>query len=239
MSDFTRRTIVRGAAWSTPVILAVGAAPAFATSLRKDPGINGWVQIGTRGTRTNGTYDVEFDSTINGAGPDGAPYGLYVYDVNRNPDDKFQNATMTLWINDTQSSTTVSTLAGHSGWSATATNIGSMVKPDGFSYTGYRFTYSPAILASSYVTDPFDGVQRLYLGDFHVNLRVDQVDNGSNANITYWIERSIDIQAQGTGPFVTRSFQRRNGARGALGQGFPGGANLRAQSRQVVETFSA
>jgi len=227
MTDFSRRTVVRGAAWTTPVVLVVGAAPAFATSLRKDPGINGWVQVGTQQTSTNGTYDVEFDSTPNGAGPDGAPYGLYIYDVNLAPNDKFQNARITLWLNDTQSAASVSTLSGHSGSWNYLGSIGTATKPDGFSYTGYQFSYNGAIDAASYVTDSFDGQKRLYLGDFHVSIRANQVANNGSANMTYWVERSIDVQAQGAGPFVTRSFQRRNGQRGALGNGFPGGGSFR------------
>lgn len=37
MSDFSRRTVVRGAAWSVPVIAIAGPVPAFAASLRCHP----------------------------------------------------------------------------------------------------------------------------------------------------------------------------------------------------------
>lgn len=39
-----RRSILKAAAWTAPVVTLATAAPAFATSpIRKDPGINGWV----------------------------------------------------------------------------------------------------------------------------------------------------------------------------------------------------
>jgi hypothetical protein len=217
----TRRTVTRAAAWTAPMIAVSVAAPAFATSTRKDPGINGWVQVGTDEVNNqNGTYDVEFDSTVNGVGPDGSPYGLYLYDVNVSPADKFQNAKMTFWLNDTQSSVVPSTLTGHGAAWLYAGTVGSQTKPDGFSYTGYLYTYNAPILAAAY-----DGT-RLFLQDLHINLRANQVSNDAQANMTYWVERSIEIQTNGVGAFVPKSFQRRNGQRGPLGNGFPGGGSL-------------
>lgn len=227
MSAITRRNVVRSAAWSVPVIAVVAPIPAFATSIRKDPGINGWVRVATDETATGGTYDVDFDSTVSGVGPDGAPFGLYVYDVNQVPNDKFQNARITIWINDTQSAVTQTPQSGHGASWVYAGSVGSQTKPDGYSYTGYRYNYSGSILASSYVTDPSDGAKRLYLDDFHVSMRANQNSNNASANLTYWVERYIEIQSQGVGPYVARSFQRRNGQRGPLGNGFPGGGSFR------------
>jgi hypothetical protein len=222
--------VTRGVAWSAPLAAISVAAPAYAASLRKDPGINGWVQVTTNETSTDGTYNVRFDSTPNGTGPDGAPFGLYIYDVNQAPDDKFQNARITIWLNDAQSSVTRSTLAGHSALWADGGSLAAVTKPDGFSYTGYRYTYTGPILASSYVTDPIDGVKRLYLGDLHVNLLANQSNNGAAANMTYWVERYIEVQVSGSGPYLPRSFQRRNGQRGPLGNGFPGGGSFRSSA---------
>ena len=36
-----RRAVATGLAWSVPAVAMVSAAPSFAVSLRKDPGING------------------------------------------------------------------------------------------------------------------------------------------------------------------------------------------------------
>ena len=47
-SGFTpsRRTLVKGAAWSVPVVAVAGAAPAFASSPPIPPrGMNGWVTL--------------------------------------------------------------------------------------------------------------------------------------------------------------------------------------------------
>ena len=79
-----RRAVATGLAWSVPAVAMVSAAPSFAASLRKDPGINGWVLNTTRdlgGCR----YSLEVNSAPSrgGATPDGAPWGLYLYDVSK------------------------------------------------------------------------------------------------------------------------------------------------------------
>ena len=70
----SRRAVATGLAWSVPAVAMVSAAPSFAASLRKDPGINGWVLNTTRdlgGCR----YSLEVNSAPSrgGATPDGAP----------------------------------------------------------------------------------------------------------------------------------------------------------------------
>lgn len=209
MTNLDRRTVMRTAAWTTPVIAVAAAAPAFATSLRKDPGINGWILISTtdRETRGQDTYKLRFDSDEPGVGPDGAPYGLYIYDVNLGPNntilDTFTNASITLWLrtdDDTTPSTGWSTAGSGAGWSA-PTDAGLATKPDGLQYRGYRFAYN-----GSYTLNA-DG--RVYLTDLIATTTV----NGSDA--TYWLERQITVNG------TPQTFQRRNGDRGPLGNGFP------------------
>lgn len=207
-----RRTVVAGLAWTVPVVAVSATAPAYATSLRKDPGINGWVLVSTT-DRENRSYDLRFDSDEPGFGPDGAPFGLYVYDVNRGPQgqilDTLAGAAVTLWLRtdrDTTPSRGWSTAGSGAGWSQ-ATQLGVATKPDGLQYRGYRFDYNGTFTAAS------DG--RVYLTDLIASTGV----NGSDA--TYWVERTITVNG------VAQSFQRRNGDRGPLGQGFPGGASMR------------
>src|SRR5699024_6221352 len=76
----SRRSVTRGALWAAPTLVVTSAAPALATSLRKDPGINGWVLNSLTSFR-NRTYQLEVNSTVSSpATPDGAPYGLYLYE---------------------------------------------------------------------------------------------------------------------------------------------------------------
>ncbi len=164
MSEFTRRTVVRGAAWSVPVIAVVAPIPAFATSLRKDPGINGWVLISTTDRDFN-SYDLRFDSDEAGTGPDGAPYGLYVYDPNRTGNvvnDVYTNASITLWIRTDTDST-----PANNGWSRTGSgpgwqapvDVGVQTKPDNLQYRGYQFSYTGTYTLVA-------AEERVYLQDF-------------------------------------------------------------------------
>jgi hypothetical protein len=221
MTETTRRTLIRNAAWSVPVISAVAAAPAFAASLRKDPGINGWVQISTT-DRDDNSYDLRFNSNIDGNGPDGAPYGLYVYNPNRNGNtllDTYTNASMTLWVRTTNSDNT----PANNGWSnpgtgwGNATDAGLANKPDGLQYRGYRFAYTGGytLVASE---------ERVYLRDFDTSS-----DNIRGTDATYWIERQITVNG------VVQTFQRRNGDRGPLGNGFPS-SQRRAAGGDMVAT---
>lgn len=209
MSELTRRTVVRGAAWTVPVIAVVAPIPAFATSLRKDPGINGWVLISTT-DRDSNSYDLRFDSDEPGTGPDGAPYGLYVYDPNRTGNvvnDVYTNASITLWVRTDSDST-----PANNGWSRTGSgagwqapvDAGLQTKPDGFQYRGYRFNYTGTYTLVA-------AEERVYLQDF-----VASSNNIASRDATYWIERRITVNG------TPQTFQRRNGDRGPIGNGFPG-----------------
>jgi hypothetical protein len=201
----TRRTLLRTAAWTTPVIGIAATAPAFAASLRKDPGINGWVNVQYG---TDNGFDARFDSDPDGqdpSTPDGAPFGLYVYDATT-----YTDARITLWFRgavrdgftENGTSTNVANNGGHgNGW-GNPTNVGTQVKPDGLTYTGYRFLYTGTY------TLGLDS--RVYLQDFDVTAR-----NVNSGDATFWVERSIKVDG------VVQAFQRRNGERGPVGDGFP------------------
>lgn len=222
MSDLTRRSVVRGAAWSVPVIAVAATAPAFAASLRKDPGINGWVLISTT-DRDRNSYDLRFDSDVAGTGPDGAPYGLYIYDPNRTGNvlnDVYTNASITLWIRTdtdlTPANNGWSRAGSGAGWQA-PTDAGLQTKPDNFQYRGYRFAYT-----GSYTLVAAE--ERVYLQDF-----VATSNNIQGQDATYWIERRITVNG------AERTFQRRNGDRGPIGNGFPG-SQRRALSGDMTAT---
>lgn len=96
-STVSRRTVAKGIAWAAPAITFAGAAPALAMSLRKDPGINGWV-LNTHRGGWRCSHALEVNSNItNRVGDDGAPFGLYLYDID---DDSatVSNARLTYWI---------------------------------------------------------------------------------------------------------------------------------------------
>lgn len=203
----TRRTVVRGVAWTAPVIAVSAVAPAFAASLRKDPGINGWVQV-SYGTDLG--FDAQFDSTPSGVGPDGAPFGLYLYDVNTGPGgsilDTVTNAAMTIWLR-AEVRDGWSNNSGHgSRWGAMQ-NVGTSTLPDGLVYRGYRSTYNGSVPGSGFTLGA-DG--RLYLQDFNRTAR-----DVRSSDATFWVERTVTVNGE------VQSFRRRNGERGPLGEGFP------------------
>lgn len=216
----SRRSILTTAAWTVPAITLAAAAPAFADStppIRLDPGINGWVLV-TYGT-TYG-FDATFDSDPAGtdpASPDGAPFGLYVYDaVTDGVQVPLGGASITLWFRGVVGRWTYGSRnsnpngGGHgSGWSSPV-SVGTRTQPDGLTYYGYRFDYS-----GGYVPQ---GDGRVYLQDFEATAK-----NVASGDATFWVERKIVVD----GDLLT--FQRRNGERGSMGDGFPVGTS-RARS---------
>ena len=202
-----RRTVAKGMAWAAPVVALASAAPPAAASLRKDPGINGWV-LNSPTSQGNCNYTLEVNSTLSGNGPDGAPYGLYLYDVQSTA--VISNAVLTYWIIGNQTATWA-TNSGHSPcWSSPVRGTPA-TKADGLVYTPYVFTYSCSIDPAKVSSDG-----RLRLGGFHVTATFKQPDNRCN-NVTYWTQRSITVDQDGSGPQVpdVLTFERRNGTLGA------------------------
>lgn len=207
----SRRTLAQGVAWATPAILLTTPAPATAVSLQKDPGINGWVENTAR-SQGGCSWTLEVDSTPSGTGPDGAPFGLYVYDV-EDPN-LFSQAKLTYWIIGDQNATW-RPLRGHSNcWSGPSRGTPA-TKKDGLLYTPYTWTYTCPVLSSQRQIDPIDGVERLYLGDFHVRASFTQPRDLCR-NVTYWTQRFITIDPDGAGPRPpeVHTFERRNGTLG-------------------------
>ena len=208
----SRRAVTRGALWAAPTLVVTSAAPAMAASLRKDPGINGWVRA-SWGSELVGwwpnryrRYTLTVNSTVSGVQtPDGAPFGLYLYDTD--PADVYTDATFTYWINDTQASIQWTAQSGHSSlWSGPVSGP-SETKPDGHSYTPYTWTYNGTIDPSN----P-DGNGRVWLGHFNVQAVIRQQNSNSSADLTFWAERSITQVRDGVENELT--FQRRAGKRG-------------------------
>lgn len=209
----SRRAVARGAAWAAPTVLVAVAAPSIAASLRKDPGINGWVNNNYRaGTCNNTNSRITVQSNASGVTPDGAPFGLYLYDTE--DVQTVNSATITYWVlgvHDTTGNTAItwSTNQGHSNCWRYDGRVGTQVKPDGLTYTGYRWTYTCTINPKN-TTIGSDGVARVFLGTFHVSTNDFRQPQGSCGKLNFWTERSIVIDG------VTYAFQRRNGTDGPM-----------------------
>ena len=207
-SSVNRRTLAKGMAWAAPVVVFASAAPATAASYRIDPGINGWVLNSPKSLALGSCkYTLEVNSTLSGNGPDGAPYGLYLYNVQSTA--VISNAVLTYWIIGNQTATWA-TNSGHSPcWSSPVRGTPA-TKADGLVYTPYVFTYTCSIDPASVSADG-----RLRLGGFHVTATFTQPNNLCN-NVTYWTQRSITIDQDGSGSQVpdVLTFERRNGTLG-------------------------
>lgn len=207
-----RRALVRGAAWAVPTTLVAVSAPAIAASLRKDPGLNGWVnnsyRAGTCGSRNS---SIEVTSIGTAATPDGAPFGLYLYDT----DDVVSatGASITYWMLGNHATTgttsiTWSNASGHSSCWSYQGRVGTAQKPDGLIYTGYRWTYTCPIDPRG-TTPGADGVNRVMLGNFHVTSNTFAQPAGSCGKLNFWTERAVTLDG------IAHTFQRRAGTDGA------------------------
>ena len=215
----TRRSVAIGSAWAIPTIAAATAAPAFAASPTKVPGINGWVLNRVHDESGSCRYSISVDSRPPAPQPptaDGAPYGLYVYDVE--PMNTFSDISLVYWIIGTHTATsntvTWEALSGHSGCWSTPVRGSEAIKADGFTYTPYTFRYTCTPQAADAEVG-MDGYVRLYLGDFRAVARFTQPSSLCN-NVTYWAQRFVTIDPDGAGyrPPVQYSFERRNGTLG-------------------------
>lgn len=210
-SDLPRRSLLRGTAWAAPAAIVGVAAPAVAASLRKDPGINGWVRnVSSAGSCGSTNSSIEVTSIARGSTPDGAPYGLYLYDTE--DVDTVDAAQLTYWVlGDHPESGTGSirwsTLNGHSSCWVGPTRVSPVTKPDGLTYTGYRWTYGCTIDPRN-TTVGTDGVARAFLGNFRVTTGSFRQPRGSCGTLNYWTERTVTIDG------VVHTFQRRNGTDG-------------------------
>ena len=212
----SRRAVATGLAWSVPAVAMVSAAPSFAVSLRKDPGINGWV-LNSPTNHGGCRYSLEVNSAPSNPGttPDGAPFGLYLYDVSK--DASYSNAKLVYWVRGTHTATqnpiTWQAATGHSTkWSGPVRGA-AQTKADGFMYTPYTWTYTGTINPANVRSDG-----RLYLETFHVQaVNFSMSENGRCLPLDYWTYREIVVDPDGpTGPQqpTTLRFERRNGQSG-------------------------
>lgn len=186
----------------------------MAVSLRKDPGINGWMTMQTESRQGNCNWRVTVDSRNRPSQtPDGAPWGLYVYDVE--DENTFSNIKMTYWLIGNQTAS-VSNRDGHSNCWGSGVQGTPQVKSDGHLYTPYTWTYSCPLDATDRVVGS-DGVERLFLGNFHVRFNFTQPWDYCN-NVTSWAQRSITIDPDGSGPLPpeVHTFERRAGTLGPI-----------------------
>lgn len=206
----SRRSVAKGVAWMAPAVTIAAAAPTLSasSSIRIDPGINGWVLNSPRSTGQC-AWTLEVDSTPSGNGPDGAPFGLYLYDIE--PQTTVANASLTYWIIGDQTARW-SRLDGHSSCWSGPTRGAAQRKSDGLLYTPYTWTYGCSVLSSDVSRDG-----RLRLGNFHVRASFTQSRSYCN-DVTYWTQRSVVVDPDGAGPqsAETLTFERRNGTRGAI-----------------------
>lgn len=218
-----RRAVATGLAWSVPAVAMVSAAPSFAASLRKDPGINGWV-LNSPEYHYFCRRSLEVNSAPSNPGPtpDGAPFGLYLYDVSK--DASYSDAKLVYWVRGDhvkQNKITWQTATGHSAkWEGPETGR-PQTKADGFVYTPYTWTYTGTIDPANVASDG-----RLYLETFHVKAtNFSMSENGQCLPLDYWTYREIVVDPDGpTGPQqpMTLSFERRNGPSGPYVPGAQG-----------------
>lgn len=223
----SRRAVATGLAWSVPAVAMVSAAPSFAASLRKDPGINGWV-LNSPEYHYFCRRSLEVNSAPSNPGPtpDGAPWGLYLYDVSK--DASYSDAKLVYWVRGDhvkQNKITWQTATGHSAkWEGPETGR-PQTKADGFEYTPYTWKYTGTINPADVKSDG-----RLYLETFHVKAtNFSMSENGQCLPLDYWTYREIVVDPDGpTGPQqpTTLNFERRNGPSGP----YP----PRAQGRSAV-----
>lgn len=217
-----RRAVTTGLAWSVPAVAATAAAPFAAASLVKNPGINGWV-LNSPSFYSSCRRALTVSSNVGGAGPDGAPYGLYLYDTD--PRGKYDEAKLVYWVRgDHYNRNRITWSAGgsHSRCWRGPTVGKPQIKDDGFEYTPYTWTYTCPISPEDVSADG-----RLRLGHFHVVTSIfSQTDAaGRCLPLDIYTYREIRVDADGDGSQYgpeLQHFERK--------VSFGGGSNLRAQS---------
>lgn len=207
-SSPSRRNVVKGAAWAAPVIGVGVAAPTIAASLRIDPGINGWVaQSKWQGLFSPCDWTVRLNSNRTGGTPDGAPFGLYIYDTEDVT--TISQAKVTYWLpsnskNVSWSGGGVGTApGGYTGcWSGPVAGTVA-TKTDGAEYRPYTWTYTCDILKENVSPDG-----RLRLQNLDVTAEFTKTSACNTMNV--WAQRAITID----GNLFT--FERRAGTDGSM-----------------------
>lgn len=209
----SRRSVAKGVAWMAPAVTVAAAAPALSASppLTIDPGINGWV-LNTARSQGSCSWTLEVNSTLDRTGPDGTPFGLYLYDTAAQT--MIAQAALTYWLIGEQRATWAA-MTGHSSCWSGPTRGAARIKRDGLVYTPYTWTHTCPISPADVAPDG-----RLRFGGFHVIARFTQSSQRCD-DVTYWTERSVVVDPDGAGPQTaeTLTFERRNGTRGVYSAG--------------------
>lgn len=205
-----RRSLAKASLWAAPTVVVSVSAPAFATSIRKDPGINWWVQVAAQYGGYGAWSSISVTSRVSGRGPDGAPFGLYLYDMEDVR--SVSAAKLVYWVLGDHTGTGDTAItwrngSGHSPCWVLKGSVGTASKPDGMVYTGYQWDYSCAIDPKATTTGS-DGVPRVMLGDFVVATDRFRQPADVCPRMNFWAERSITLDG------VPFTFQRRAGTDG-------------------------
>ena len=135
----TRRTLTRGVAWATPVIVVGAAASAHAASPGPpEPGLQGWVRVTKNCRNNNDDMDLTIDGHVDGTRYPVPPgYGLYVF--NTSGTTVLTNAKSTFYY--PSSLGTISWAAGGNNGNWSVPSVDPSV-PAISGYTAYSTTYS-------------------------------------------------------------------------------------------------
>lgn len=141
----SRRTLVRGAAWSVPVVMTAGAAPAFAAS--RDFGLNGWVSV-RRQAPSFCTTGATSRISIDGRG-DYPDRGLWVYPTRVG--DTVRDISITFYVSANIPPLTFARAEGDAGAWSVPTSVG-LTTVDGTSVRAYTMRYLRTVTAAEGLT---------------------------------------------------------------------------------------
>lgn len=146
----TRRTLVKGAAWSVPVVTVAGASPAMAASPIPPNGLNGWVTLSRRCQRGDDFF-IDGQGNFTGGGANDRGIWTFVPDPNAN----ITFAQIIFFFN--RSDLTFTNSSG-AGWSNLTRNAGLDGGAPGYAYVTHytgAWTYYPGSEAWVADTDPY------------------------------------------------------------------------------------
>ncbi|WP_251445753.1 MULTISPECIES: hypothetical protein [unclassified Microbacterium] len=134
-AGISRRTVMKGAAWSAPLLIAAVAAPAYAASGKVPPkGLNGWVEL--RRNCDNNTFVIDGTGSFTNGGTNDR--GIWLFAGNT-PAPVISGATIIFYIN--KSNLTFTNSSG-SGWSNLVRSSGDDGSSPASGYYAYKTTYT-------------------------------------------------------------------------------------------------
>lgn len=169
-----RRNLVKGAAWSVPVVAAVAAAPSASASPEPALSLQGWVEIGKNCFSNPATLTINGTGGNNSSPPNDGRRGLWIFAPAPSTDWTITNARITFYYPTTLGTITWSAAAGNSGWSVPVVTVG--LDPAIAGYTAYTTYYS-----GTWTFNNLTGTENDY---FFANGRPNFVANPTIANCT-------------------------------------------------------